>query len=58
MLSQIYLPKYNGGKKISLSKSGGNYWREADYILVTNQVVAIWDLLMKTKIVITNMWLK
>ena len=41
-----------------LTKSGGNYRREADYILATNQVVAIRVLLMKTKIVVTNMWLK
>ena len=40
------------------TKSGGNYRREADYILATNQVVTIRDLLMKTKIVVTNMWLK
>ena len=45
-------------EKFSPSKSGGNYWREADYILAMNQIVTIWDLLMKTKIVVTNMWLK
>ena len=31
-------------EKFSPSKSGGNYWREADYMLATNQVVAIWDI--------------
>ena len=40
------------------TKSGGNYRREADYILATNQVVTIRDLLMKTKIVVTNTWPK
>ena len=45
-------------EEIFFTKSGGNYRREADYILATNQVVTIRVLLMKTKIVVTNMWLK